>query len=85
MEVFMIRTQVFLSKEQRDGLRAVSRTTGKTQSALMRDAIDQFLDLAGGNQRLAVLRMAAGLWANRRDIPDFDAQRALTEGADTHE
>jgi hypothetical protein len=85
MEVFMIRTQVFLSEEQRDGLQAVSRTTGKTQSALIRDGIDQFLDLAGGNQRRAVLRMAAGLWANRHDIPDFDTQRALTEGGDTHE
>jgi predicted transcriptional regulator len=71
----VVRTQVYLTEDERDGLDAVARSTGKRQSELIRDAVDHFLDLAQGQQRAAVLKEAAGLWRNRRDLPEFTAAR----------
>ena len=67
----MVRTQIYLSREERTGLQAVSRLTGKKQSELIRDAVDRFLEAAGEEHRKAALQEAAGIWRNRRDMPDF--------------
>jgi hypothetical protein len=71
----MVRTQVYLTEDERDGLNAVARSTGKKQSELIRDAVDRFLDTAQGRRREAILKEAAGLWRTRRDLPDFAAAR----------
>jgi hypothetical protein len=41
--------------------------------------VDQFLDLAQGNRRVAILKEAAGLWRSRGDLPDFAAARRSWE------
>jgi len=71
----MVRTQIYLTEDERDGLNAVARSTGKKQSELIRDAVDRFLDTAHGQGREAILKEAAGLWRARRDLPDFAATR----------
>ena len=71
----MERTQIYLTRKERDGLRAIARATGKKQSELIRVAVDQFLDLAQGNRREEILNTAAGMWSQRRDLPDFAATR----------
>lgn len=71
----MIRTQVYLTKEERDGLKAASEATGKKQSELIREAVDQYLEVARGERRQAILKEAAGLWADRKDLPDFKKER----------
>lgn len=71
----MVRTQIYLTDEERAGLDNVSRFTGKKQSELIREAVDRFLDLAEGSRRDAVLQEAAGLWRDRKDLPDFTAVR----------
>lgn len=71
----MVRTQIYLTEEERDGLDAVASSTGKKQSALIREAVDRFLDLRKGIRRAAILNDIAGMWRNRRDLPDFDAAR----------
>ena len=71
----MVRTQVYLTEAERKGLSDVSRTTGKKQAELIREAVDRFLDLAKGNRRTTILNEAAGLWKSRDDLPDFDAER----------
>jgi len=71
----MVRTQIYLTEEERDGLEAVARSTNKKQSEIIREAVDRFLDLAKGNRRKAILDEAAGMWRNRRDLPDFAAAR----------
>jgi predicted DNA-binding protein len=71
----MVRTQVYLTEEERIGLDNVSEATGKKQSELIREAVDRFLDLAEGSQRDAILREVAGLWRKREDLPDFGAVR----------
>lgn len=72
----MVRTQIYLTEEQRDELTALAKTSGKKQSELIREAIDRLLDQAGSSHREAVLREVAGIWKDRTDLPDFDALRA---------
>jgi len=72
----MVRTQVYLTKRQRDELAGIAKTVGKKQSELIREAVDQLIDRAGSHRRDAVLREAAGIWKDRTDLPDFRAVRA---------
>lgn len=71
----MVRTQIYLTEEERAGLDSVAKATGKKQSQLIREAVDRFLDMAEGSQRDAILREVAGLWRDREDLPDFGAVR----------
>lgn len=67
----MVRTQIYLTENQRDELAVIARTIGKKQSELIREAIDRFIDQADVRHRELVLREAAGIWKNRKDLPDF--------------
>ena len=71
----MVRTQIYLTSEERDGLEAMARATGRKQSELIREAVDRWLESAAESGRSAGLQAAAGLWRDRDDLPDFDAVR----------
>jgi predicted transcriptional regulator len=71
----MVRTQIYLTQEERDALDAIAKSTGKTQSELIREAVDRFLELRKEKHRTAILNDAAGMWRNRRDLPEFGAVR----------
>ncbi len=71
----MVRTQIYLTEEERDGLHTIARSTGKKQSELIREALDNFLNLRTGDRRTAILKDAAGMWKDRNDLPDFDTAR----------
>jgi predicted DNA-binding protein len=72
----MVRTQIYMTKSQRDGLKAIAKTVGKKQSELIREAIDRLIDEVSCSRRETVLREAAGIWKDRKDLPDFRATRA---------
>ena len=72
----MIRTQIYLTDRQRAELAALSKALGKKQSELIREAVDRLIEEMSGSRREAVLREAAGIWRNRKDLPDFRALRA---------
>ena len=65
-----------MTKSQRDGLKAIAKTAGKKQSELIREAIDRLIDEVSCGRRKTVLREAAGIWKDRKDLPDFRATRA---------
>lgn len=71
----MVRTQIYLTENQREELAAIAQAEGKKQSQLIREAIDQLINHAGSTRREAVLREAAGIWKDREDIPDFKKLR----------
>lgn len=71
LEVGMVRTQIYLTEREQEGLRGLAKATGKTQSELIRAAIDRFLQSAAPENRAARLRRARGLWEHRADLPDF--------------
>jgi predicted transcriptional regulator len=61
----MLRTQIYLSEAERQGLQALASRSGRSQSALIREAIDAFLQQ----------QQPQGLWAGRIDLPDWSARR----------
>jgi hypothetical protein len=67
----MQRTQFDLSEPERQGLLALAQRSGCSQSALIREPIDSFLERHQPEDRLARLRQGRGLWAVGRDR--FDA------------
>lgn len=71
----MVRTQVYLTEEERRGLNNLAESTGKKQAELIREAVDRLLESASGRRRDAILRDAAGIWRDRRDRPDFSTIR----------
>ena len=72
----MIRTQIYLTKRQREELSVIARNMGKRQSEIIREAIDRLIDQTGQGRKKTTLREAAGLWKNRDDLPDFRAIRS---------
>ncbi len=71
----MIRTQVYLTEEERGGLSALAQATGKKQAELIRDAVDRLIESVSDNRRDAVMSKASGMWQSRKDLPDFAAVR----------
>jgi predicted transcriptional regulator len=71
----MVRTQIYLTEEEQAALRSLSRKTGRTQSELIRQAIDSFLAEENEFDRSVLLSQARGLWKDRSDLPDFQALR----------
>ena len=71
-----MRTQIYLTEQQRDELAAIARIGGKRQSALIREAIADFIEQTGRQRREAILRETAGIWRHRSDLPNYEAMRA---------
>jgi metal-responsive CopG/Arc/MetJ family transcriptional regulator len=72
----MIRTQIYLTDEQRAQLAVIAKNSGKKQSEIIRDAIDRLIDQTAQSRKDMALRKAAGIWKNRKDLPDFRAMRS---------
>ncbi len=67
----MQRTQIYLTNEERSSLNTITKQTGKSQSQLIREAVDYFISQFRPINRKASLQQAKGLWAKRQDLPDF--------------
>lgn len=71
----MVRTQIYLTEKEQAALRSLARQTGKKQSELIREAIDDFIDRSQPRDRKAIMEQAWGIWKDRDDLPDFQALR----------
>jgi Ribbon-helix-helix protein, copG family len=71
----MNRTQIYLSPAQQKILKSMAARTGRTQSDLIRDAIDRFVGQSTISDRASVIKRSAGLWKGRKDLPNFAAIR----------
>ena len=74
----MQRTQIYLTPKEAEGISKVAATTDRKKSEVIREAIDQYLQRFGPQDRLARLRAASGIW---RDRPEVDL-RTLREDFD---
>jgi predicted DNA-binding protein len=72
----VIRTQIYLTQQEKDALRVLSAESGKKQSEIIREAIDSFIAKSSKTQRQDVLDLAAGMWKDREDLPDFSGLRS---------
>ena len=65
----MRRTQIYLDDQQVARLKAAARTSSKTVSEIIRDAIDEKLARsADADDFEHALAAAAGIWAARKDL-----------------
>ncbi len=72
----MQRTQIYLTEDEQNAIRQIGTRTGRSQSALIREAIDHYI---GENQPVITQgkRMVAfALWAGRDDLPSLEQLRA---------
>ena len=68
----MIRTQIYLTQEEKNALTELSAASGKKQSVLIREAIDVMIEKNSVATRRANLARAAGMWKDRDDLPDYE-------------
>lgn len=73
----MLRSQVYLTEAEKIGLNLLSEETGKSQSELIREAIDLLIQqkLAEKLNKKLAMKNAKGLWADRSDLPNFQELR----------
>lgn len=63
----MIRTQISLEPDDKELLTRLSQQTGRSMSALIRDAVARAYRGGASDDRAAVLRAVAGAWSDRDD------------------
>ena len=71
----MVRTQIYLTEKEQRALRALGKSTGRTQSEMIREAVDEFVQKRHGLHRAKALGKAFGIWRNRTDLPDLREMR----------
>jgi len=79
----MERTQIYLTEEERRALRALAARLDRSQSAIIREAIDRYVDRYQEGNRLELLRQARGLWSDKQGLPDFEAVRRELDRIDS--
>ena len=71
----MKRTQIYLTEKEQDELQRLSDKKGTSKSALVREAVDQYLAKHSEEHRKGVFERVAGIWKDRDDLPDFEKLR----------
>jgi len=71
----MHRTQIYLTEIQRKALQSIARRLGRSQSDVIRTAVDTFIERQTPEGRIDLLRKGQGLWKGRQDLPTLSALR----------
>ena len=75
----MVRTQIYLTEHEQSALRQLSRQFKQSQSELIRQAIDRFIEESQQQNRTTILRAAAGLWSDSKPTEDINFQALRAE------
>lgn len=71
----MIRSQIYLTEAERNSLKVISKETGRTQSDLIREAIDSLISKVNKKNNSKKRQEAFGLWKDRDDYPNIEELR----------
>jgi len=75
----MIRTQIYLEESASKKIRSIAAKSGKKQSEVIREAIDQFISSFQDGDQKAQLKRAKGIWKNRNDLVELEQLRSEWE------
>ena len=64
-------TEINLTEQERNALREISRRTGRTESDLVREALERFIGQRQTEDRKILMQNARGIWKDRQDLPAF--------------
>jgi len=78
-EGLMVRTQIYLTEEEKIALQSLASQSGKKESELIREAIDNYITIYSQDRRDRVMDKVAGLWKDRDDIPELESLRKSWE------
>lgn len=67
----MIRTQIYLTEEERAALKRLAEERGTSQSALIREAVDRFLASRGTQSEEKRLDASFGIWKDRENVHEM--------------
>ena len=71
----MIRSQIYLTENEKSSLKFISEKTGRTQSDLIREAIDSLIETMGKKNVHTTRKKAFGLWKDKCDYLDIEELR----------
>jgi predicted DNA-binding protein len=74
----MVRTQIYITDEERKKLRVLARQSGRKQSELIRNAIDDYLSRVSAEPARDALRNCRGMWRDRK-LGEFEVVRKEIE------
>ena len=61
----MVRTQVYLTENEKNALSMISLRSGRKQSELIREAIDNFISNCSEEKRDDLFDKMSGMWSDR--------------------
>lgn len=71
----MKRTQIYLTEKEQQALDRLSEQKGTSKSALIREAVDEYLAHHSEERQKKAFEQAFGMWKDRDDLPDFEELR----------
>jgi predicted DNA-binding protein len=69
-------TEINLTEQERNALREISRRTGRTESELVREAVERFIGQTQTEDRHILMQKGRGIWKDRQDLPSFRELRS---------
>ena len=67
----MVRTQIYLTDEQKLRLERLAAASGKRQSEMIREALDAYLAARGAQDWKEAFAAVRGMWAGRDGLDDL--------------
>ena len=74
----MVRTQIYITSEEQTKLRLLSQRSGRKQSEVIREALDDFLARVSVMPRAIGMQKCRGMWQDRTES-EFRAVRNEVE------